>query len=196
MRLKFQDYEIRRTVKEIPHRDLKFAYEYLVQRLNEREDKEVCKTDFENILADLIKMKTKLRFERSFWIGKRNFDFFFPQIKSIKSHDFDRNMMGLAIEVDGEVHNSVPKMNKDQDKYLRVHELDIGLLTIENRDFNNQTVSYILSELAYLPRLDYRGQLRVYRDIFVSTLIAHKSFIYDENLNPCISIIKELRRWK
>lgn len=179
----------------LPYEDIERTYIALVQRLNKGLPKETTKTLKEDLVHGLILKATKMKVLRSIWIKKRNIDLFIPGIYGSSKIIGTSSFKGLAIEVDGEVHNLQAKMNRDNSKYVQLHQLGIALYTIENQDLHQPSFKAFLNHLPGLPQLDTRGRKRVMRNIYLSTLAAHqKDFPLDQYLlSHQIELIEEVR---
>lgn len=139
----------------------------------------MIQTESEDRIYGLIKKNTKLEVLRSVWIGNMNIDLFIPSVRSVPgmNNGNGRSLKGIAIEVDGCIHNKIFKMKKDNKKYETLHGLSIGTLSVENQDFKNETVQNLISNLKNLKKLDTRAKKRLMRNIYYTTLIAHKDVI-------------------
>ena len=114
---------------------------------------------------------TKLKILTSFWIGTRNIDIFIPGVRNRDDpHKEKRIMNGLAIELDGQIHNQIRKGKRDNHKQSILHKLNIGCLVIENEDIRKININTFLYRLSTLVRLDFRGKRRLMRNIYLETL--------------------------
>ncbi|MCB9061530.1 MAG: hypothetical protein H6622_08420 [Halobacteriovoraceae bacterium] len=177
--------EVFNKIEEILSFDvLKYQYDLLEIRLSE--SFETTKTSYESRVLKKIKESYKGDIFTSMWIGKRNIDIFIPGLRgntyeqTIQNITKARYFKGLAIEIDGSIHDQEFKMKKDSSKYRQLHALEIGLLTIENRDIKLNFIQKIIRGLIDMPRVDYRQRRRLFRNIFITTLLAHYT---DEELN-------------
>jgi hypothetical protein len=131
------------------------------------------RTKSEKDLIFQFRIHTRLQILTSFWIGFRNFDLFFPRVAGYSMVGDPGRMRGLVIEVDGSIHNETFKLKKDLAKQRLLHELGIGLATIENCDLNESTVVAICKNLAKQNTHDHRSKIRLWRKIFLITLASH-----------------------
>ena len=121
---------------------------------------------FEICIISEINKRTKLKSKKSFWIGNKNIDLFFYQIKS-KSH---KGFAGLAIESNGPIHNLEAKMGKDNIKENLLASIGIITLSIDTND-KNFLISKIFKELRHFNRLDTRGRQRLLKKIYIITIL-------------------------
>lgn len=177
----------------LPYDQIERTYNALVQYLNKDLPKETTKTLKEDQVYGLIRKRTHMKVLRSIWIKKRNIDLFIPGLYGASKVIGVTSFKGLAIEVDGDVHNLQSKMNKDNSKYWQLHDLGIALYTIENHDLYQPSFRAFLDHLPTLPQLDTRGRKRVMRNIYLATLAVHqKEFPLDQYLlTSQIELIQE-----
>lgn len=179
-------------------RELERCYTSLVERLNIDSTVEQSKTKSEDLVFDQLKKGTGIKFYRSLWIGKRNIDIFCPCLSGVAKDRSETVFRGLAIEVDGEIHNHQFKMNRDNSKYELLHKLEIALFTIDNNDLKEQSFRSFLNEVKNFKRLDSRGRKRVWRNIYLFTIASHlEHFVVKNHLSiDQISTLKEIRGMK
>ena len=120
---------------------------------------------------------TKMKFHPNMWIGGINVDLFFMQIAMDQPivGDMKRRTshIGLAIEIDGGIHNSEPKMKKDAWKIDYLASLGIALVSISNDDFNEVTVRRFVKGLPGLRQRGTRGRRRLLARVHLETLAYH-----------------------
>lgn len=140
------------------------------------------KTISEDAVYNSISQRTNLKFYRSIWIGNRNIDLFCPAVgqlylPNIKGHKIKRHqiMRGLAIEIDGAIHNRELKMKKDNHKAHILGELGIGYTVVPNEDTCHPSVLNMIADLKKMTRLDSRARKRLMRKVYVTTLLYHAS---------------------
>lgn len=176
----------------LPFSEVLKIYSKLTSILDNKYAVEASRTRFEDTVYRELKNATRLEVERSIWIGSRNIDFF---ILAPCSRGSSRNFKGVAIEVDGKIHNNSVKMKRDNSKYQLLHSLDIALYTIENQDLNSSQFKSFIKDISTLPRLDSRGRKRVKRNICLLTIA--KNLENEELLNELndekISLLKQIR---
>lgn len=161
--------QIRNKRFRISNEALEAKYLQLVDILNKRYPRSIEQTPFEKYIIKKIRVSTKLQIRRSYWIGPFNFDLFFGQLGELGAS----SMRGLAIEVDGSIHDVQIKMSKDQIRYNMLHALKIGLHPVDNREVNSKTESDFISKIKSIRRLDHRARKRLLWDIHLFTLCCH-----------------------
>lgn len=156
------------------------SYRTLVVKLNASNRKSAERTFAESQVFNAINLASNLKFHRSFWIVNRNVDLFCPGVGQLhapirKGYKIEREpiMRGLAIEVDGPIHDSELKMRKDTSKSDFLHTLGIGHIAIENADVKSRVVQNTIQQLKNLPRLDTRARVRLLRKIYTATIAFH-----------------------
>lgn len=155
---------------------LEKAYALACQRANASQESEITKTHYELAVAKKIRAHTRIAFKESFWIGGVNIDLFTDSIKGEPSQLGRFRSKGLAIEIDGSIHNnSEIKMRKDNAKYETLHRLGIFLLVFENFDLYEKKVNDIISQIKSCPRTDTRTRRRLRRNIYLETILYHFS---------------------
>lgn len=127
------------------------------------------RTSAEKIVSKIIRSHTNLQYKVSVWIGSKNVDILFPMIAGTPNGN--RRHHGLAIEVNGKIHDYYHKMKKDLWKEETLFHLGIGLVTVENIDATHNLVLQIAEQLRFLPRLDSRARARVWLRIYLETII-------------------------
>ena len=116
---------------------------------------------FYQIIASI----TKMRFMSSVWIGQRNVDILFPQLKT------PNGKAGIAIEVNGDIHERIFKMSKDNHLREILAMLGILTLTVENHSLTNQTTKNLITSLKGLKRISSREEKRFIRGIALFTVM-------------------------
>jgi len=161
---------------------LRRAYELLACDLNREHLECTLRTNAEIAVLKAIESSTGLNFYKSMWIVNRNIDLFCPTIGRLyeypkKGQKIYRTqiMRGLAIEVDGTIHNRELKMKKDNNKLDHLQALGIGCMNIENMDVHSSAIRNTIKQLKTIPRLDSRAKKRLLRKIYVATLAYHAS---------------------
>jgi hypothetical protein len=147
----------------------------------EKEYQQICLSYNRKYLkADRYRTEYEFRFLRRFirgsrtqcfqgvWIGRSCFDFFFPGIAG----GFGNNRLrGLALEIDGSIHQAESKMRKDEFKGDFLRRLGIGHYSIANDNVNNQSLAQIISLNKTHRVLDTRAKERLWRIIYTVTII-------------------------
>ncbi len=157
---------------------LRREYDKVCEDLNCKFPLNRLRTSAEQIFFKRVQQQTKLKFIQSIWIGNRNIDLFCGSLGSApnliqKGNQSCTLMRGLAVEIDGPIHDQSLKLKKDQNKYDFIHSLGIGLVVIENKDLGEITVLNLLRDLKRTPRLDSRAKKRLWRKIYLSTIAYH-----------------------
>lgn len=195
MDLRKKSLEFRKKFNHVNDLGLEKAYTDLCELLGTVYTPTMSRTFSEDKIFELIRQSTKLEVLRSAWIGNANIDLFLPSVRA--SVDFNgpcrvQGFRGLAIEIDGKVHQNYVKILKDQKKYASLHELGISTISIENQDCKSPVVLDLIKNLKKLKRLDHRAKSRLKRDIYLGTILAHKSVIKEHDLVCCLSILNHL----
>ena len=83
-------------------------YEIIQTELNKRYFSAIHKTPSEENVAEMIRQATKLKIIQSCWIGNRCIDVFVPNIcaSALPQFSNQRTMKGLALEIDGPIHDN------------------------------------------------------------------------------------------
>ena len=166
----------------LPDEELREHYLALSDLLSSTHSGENNVTRFESELKCRIREKTRLKFEKSIWIGRRNIDLFSFAIKGFSLEG--KVSKGLAIEVDGGIHNIEFKMKKDQSKYKGLYSLGIAVSVIENHDLNHPCVVALIEGLKSCKRLDTRARDRLRRNIYIYTLVQNINVIENHMALP------------
>lgn len=153
--------------KRVSDQELKVHYDRLTTKLNNT-NPEAQATPSERNLLKLLKNKSKKQILKSVWIGTHCIDLFIPNCKLGKG-------VGLAIEVDGDVHNFESKMKKDERKRSQLTNLGIALIHVKNWDFKKPAFKSFIDGYSSLKALDSRERQRMWRRIHTYTLAIHLS---------------------
>ena len=121
--------------KHVPSFDLlQQKYSEVSRRLTSELSKEARLNTEEYLIRQEIEKSIMLKFEKNAWVGRRNIDFVFDSIGHVGAEKSNRSMKGLAIEVDGRIHDTIGKTAKDQSKFELLHDLGIGLIVFDAYD--------------------------------------------------------------
>lgn len=191
MDLRNESLAFRKQLRKLGINQLKDSYDELCLYLDAEYNLEINRTSYEKSFYKELQHFTKLQIFRSFWIGKRNYDFFIPAVRSPTIGE-RRSFKGLVIEIDGDIHNNYFKMKKDQSKFVATYDLGIGCVIVENGDFKIPVVKAMLERLRTLKRSDSRAKSRVMRNIYLYTLVAHKKLILKNKLKQSLKTLKRL----
>lgn len=160
---------------------LREAYEKLVlaKGLSMRQ---MERTGPERELYQRLKDASRKQILRSVWIGRHCIDLFVP---NLKSESIGASVMrGLAIEVDGDVHNYEGKMRKDHNKVQTLFSIGVAQATVLNTDLSKPTVLSMIQKINVLPTLDSRERRRLWRRIYLITLALN---LTDRHFNQLFS---------
>ncbi len=171
-----------------PYKTLERIHKLISKKLNTHYSYrcEIFRTHAEKIALAKIRKATKLKCFTSFWIGHRNIDIFFPQIGN-----------GLAIEIDGPIHNTQKVMKRDNSKFEILNSMGIEMVTIENQDLDHPIVNSLIQHLNKLDIKDTRSRRRVLTKIYLNTILAHFNKIdISQELTPeAIQALPRLRNY-
>ena len=103
------------------------AYQKVTRSLNKTYEAETIRTRAERYLHQLLRESTGEDIKASMWIGNHCVDLFIPRI-------------GLAIEVDGDIHDNEMKMRKDELKEEFLAKLGIMVWHINNNEIRRRAV--------------------------------------------------------
>ena len=165
----------REKLKQLKELQLMTIYREIVSKLNQRYSSEKVITGYESQFAGLIKNYTKLQFYQSTWIGSRCVDIFIPSIAGDQNNG--RRMKGLVIEINGPIHDEYKKMNRDENLGDYLSRLGIGVISIENYDLRHPILTSLLESISALNKIDHRARQRVWRNIYIETLIKNEDLI-------------------
>jgi type II secretory pathway component PulC len=168
------------------------AYWEVCKFLDDTYKQETYRTSFEDTIYKTLKLYTKMEVYRSIWIGARNIDIFIPAIVTDMQPNTDFKLRGLAIEVDGKIHDAEFKMKKDISKFEMLSSLGILAISIENHDLKHPLVLELFSKIPSFSRLDTRARRRLKRNIQLKTLISNKSLIEERQLSLPRALLKSL----
>lgn len=143
-------------------------YEDVSQNLNAcySSENDVCPT--ERILINKILAQTNTKLIRNMWIGRRNIDLFLPQL----AHG---QFEGIAIELNGKIHNSEFKMKKDNFKNKALEDIFLLPISIDVNDLNHPHTSQIINMISRLKKLNKTQEERVLRRIYTKTILANRT---------------------
>lgn len=146
---------------------------YLKLSAQKSSNRDCERTHKERTFLKGLKLHSQKQVLPSVRIGGHCVDLFVPNIRS--SENGTHVMRGLAIEVDGDIHNDEGKMRKDELKNAMLSILGIGMTSIPNWDLREPTVRILQQQLGSFRRLDSRERQRLWRRIYVLTLAWHLS---------------------
>lgn len=147
---------------------LKGRYDLVAQSLSESFNQVTRQTTAEIILKKTIPKLSDCRFIPSVWIGNKNVDVFIPTITGVKTGS--KRFCGVAVEVDGTVHDLHAKMLKDNEKEELLTWLNIITLRIGNNDlFTSQALQPFKTSL-HFHTADTRAKRRMWQKIYLVTI--------------------------
>lgn len=162
----------KKQVKDIDFQTLWRVYKEVVKNLNRVYGTENEANHDERKFINLFSGCSKLVPYRNMWIGRRNIDFLFPQIKLKRD---GKNFFGIAFEINGGVHNAEFKMKKDEYKDKALLEANIFPVSIDTVDMYHKHTLSLLEHIFKLPTADSRGKKRVLRNVCIKTILANRT---------------------
>jgi very-short-patch-repair endonuclease len=162
----------------LPFSKLQELYLEISEQLNQLYPQALKRTKAE-IRADLaIRSSTKLQIFRNFWVGNCNIDFFIPALSG-EFVDGKKGYSGLAIEVDGEVHDREFKIRKDHHKIDILKDFGVLVYSLMNEDIKSPQFIALLKVINKLKTIDARRKKRLLRNIYTYTLYLHRIHLED-----------------
>ncbi|KHD87422.1 MAG: hypothetical protein OM95_14660 [Bdellovibrio sp. ArHS] len=174
------------------HDEICIKYEALNAQLNESFTEQSTPTSSERILRNKLHAVSKCEFLPSIWIGRKNVDLFAPTLSG-----FNRQLesfCGVAIEVDGPIHDLWPKALKDNHKEELLHWMNILTLRVKNADIAADRLKFLNTRYYFRPT-DTRAKRRIWLKIYLVTIFLNASDQDIESLFQCnlSSLAKEFR---
>lgn len=123
----------------------------------------------------ILRNSTSLNFKRSYWIGCFVIDIFFDQIGTQFTYT-GKKYTGIAIEIDGLVHDHELKMRKDSHKVKALAGIGICLTTIRNDHIRHWRAHRIAKLIASARQLDTREKRRLRCRIHLMTIFCWLSY--------------------
>ena len=154
------------------HMEILNQYEMTTYWLNHVKSKAIHRTTTENSVMDQIIKCTNLTCIPSVWIGLFNYDIFVPGFgKGDDRKNGNFSPQGMAIEVNGPVHDREGKQVKDELKSELLRVLGIQQFVINNDECREKTVKNIIGNLANKNfHLDFRAKKRVWMRVHLATI--------------------------
>lgn len=162
---------MRQLIKSIEFETLYQGYSEVLKNLNEVYRNENDVSSQERVFLSMFSSFSKLVPIRNMWIGRRNIDFLFPQLKLTLN---DKTYLGIAIEINGGIHNSEFKMKKDTFKDKALLEINIFPISLDT-DIPYNNGLKILESVSQYQSSDSRGRKRVLRKIYIKTILANRT---------------------
>lgn len=158
---------------ELPSlKDLKAHYQVITADLSIRGKRAMERTVSEEIVRSTLKEMGSNFILTSAWIGRKNIDLLLPGLTGVTRGQGGRGIRftGVAIEVDGAVHDFTPKFLGDfaKDNFLSL----IGILPvrIRNEDTRKKSVLDALREMSAYSAMDSRAKRRMWKRIYLTTI--------------------------
>lgn len=156
--------------------ELKYAYEQIVHRLNNKYRDTLCRTPMELEWFSVIKKNRRFDLRRTVWIGNHCYDIFTASL-SFRHQDNEKITHGLVFEIDGPSHTSEPKMKKDSYADESLNRLNIGIYRIDG--YHKKDAAHILRQTRIT---DSRERKRIWKKIYLETILSHATPTEIENL--------------
>lgn len=147
--------------------ELKEIYGQIVHRLNLKYKESLMRPKMEVDWFKIITCSQRIDFRRTMWIGNHNFDIFTASL-ALKKQKSSKSNLGLVFEIDGSIHNTEPKMKKDNYVEESLNRLNIGLYRINN--FHKMDIGHILQQTR---RTDSKERRRIWTKIYLETILSH-----------------------
>ena len=133
---------------------------------SEQQPKAIIQKIPEDIAFKMLSKISRYEILRSVWIGNHSVDLFIPAI-------------GMMIEANGSVHYNEIKMKKDICRDIKLAHLNLTTLTMNNPDVCRITSEFLFDfELLKVRYKNSYLKRKMWRDIFILTELANKTFIY------------------
>lgn len=152
-------------------------YEEVCKSLNQRRSAEFCRTPAEDKFIERFSRNWKIKLYPQAWIGNLCVDLFTPALGRRPS-DYRRGFLekGVAIEIDGAIHNAEWKMKKDAHKEKSLNDLKIQLWRFSNEQVFRNVGLPRKGDLAEdFGRLSTQERKRLWGKIQLMTLLYHGS---------------------
>lgn len=157
---------------------LQNAYALVCRDLDQRHSVKRFATSAEDRFAERFKAEWKIRLYRQVWVGNFALDFFTPAFGTYKS-DCERGygLKGLAFEIDGPIHETEPKIKKDQHKTESLNDLGILVWRLTNEQvFEGRALPNRTNFQKQFGKLCSRERARIWSRIYLLTILYHGNF--------------------
>lgn len=137
---------------------LEVMYKKISTALNSKHNMEAVSTKFEKRFGAYLKSLARVKFFPGFWIGRNCVDIFFQRY-------------GLIVEIDGGIHNSEMKMNKDEfrDDYFK--KLKLMVKHVENENVWNFVLLFVDAvRTKKIKQVDTRSKNKTLKTIYIKTI--------------------------
>lgn len=160
---------------------LQSHYDKLVKTLNEQYP-DSYRTTAEKYFLDNLKSKSRLKLDRSFWIGNRNVDLFTPSVKTLPDKE-SKQSKGVVIEIDGPIHNKKFKICRDEHLGGFLKNFSLPIMSVPNHELHQPVIINFVNKLSKLPKTNHFERSSLYRDIFWKTIL---TFVSDRELSSIL----------
>jgi hypothetical protein len=162
-------------------------YQAITKKLNEQRALERKITLAEAFFVQKFALEFRIKVYPQLWVGNLCLDFFIPAFglrRGIGQRGF--TLKGLAIEIDGPIHNNFVKAKKDEFKEKSLSDLGILLWRLPNEEvFRSQTLPSRELLERDLGRLCSRARADLWTKIHLITVLYHSS---DETLRDLMRV--------
>lgn len=154
---------------------LKGDYEKICSLIGVGRHLEMLRTPAEDKFLKLFKSQWRIQLYPQVWIGNLCVDWFTPALGERVDRNRRRSRFkGVAIEIDGSVHNQTSKMKIDSFKEQSLTKLGIGLWRFSNEQvFKNEGLPSRLTLGSDYARLCSQDRKRLWSRIQLLTIIYH-----------------------
>lgn len=151
-------------------------YGELTNSLNRKHYLERHETWSEQKFKMVFNETNKIQVLKQVWIGNCLVDFFIPALGVVKPNNTKGfSFKGIAVEVDGAIHNVEAKMKKDRYKNDFLESLEILVWRVPNEQVMNRKCSFIVQNLVENKsnRLCSRARRQLLHRIQLATALTH-----------------------
>jgi very-short-patch-repair endonuclease len=161
---------------------LKAEYAAVTELLNRRHGLERQITPAEDSFFGQFSKAFRIKLYRQVWVGNLCLDFFIPALGLPKANGAKGfSLKGLAVEVDGQIHDTIMKSKKDEFKEKSLHDLGILVWRISNDQvFGEECIPSRAAFRHALKPLCSKARADLWSMIYLVTVLYHSS---DEALN-------------
>lgn len=118
------------------------------------------KTTKEIAFKKILKERTRMKTDATVLFGNSTFDLYV-------------HALGIAIEIDGDVHDHEAKMIKDEIKINTCSLLGIKLMSISNKDIKSKTIKSFLDQITTLPTLNSIKRREIFLGVMIYGIMVH-----------------------
>ena len=154
---------------------LKLDYRIICEKLRKKFPLEMSRTPAEDRFVEYFRKHWRIHLYPQTWIGNFCLDWFTPALaERLEREDGEGRFKGVAIEVDGAIHNVTSKMKIDSFKEQGLNDLKIGLWRFTNYHvFSKSGLPTKLSLGNAYVRLCSHDRKRLWSRIYLLTIIYH-----------------------